>query len=94
MLEMQLFMNKRKKRERQNRMMEGDKITTTTTTWSKNLVEHTPTRWEEVGNGKGGKCKGQGKVAFRGDVSARPLVRSLSPSLASTSCQCLFIRPV
>lgn len=82
MLEMQLFMNKRKK-ERQNRMMEGDKKTTTTT-WSKNLVEHTPTRWKEVGNGKGGKCKGQGKVAFRGDVSARPLVRSLSPSLAST----------
>lgn len=63
MLEMQLFMNKRKK-ERQNRMMEGDKITTTTT-WSKNLVEHTPTRWEKVGNGKGGKCKGQGKVAWR-----------------------------
>lgn len=73
MLEMQLFMNKRKK-ERQNRMMEGDQ---TTTTWTKNLVEHTPTRWEALGNGKGnGNWEVQG--AGEGGVSWRLFSSSIS----------------
>lgn len=58
-------------------MMEGDK---TTTTWTKNLVEHTPTRREEMG-----REKWKGKVEGEGGVSWRRFSSSISSLVVSES---------